>query len=91
MEQKYRFNQFWDITRDRGEYTYPAVQQSIWNTQYNGYARQLNANNLNYQKPAFQHKKFRHYVTNVLLYRNVSGPVKMLFRLANEKNLNSPR
>jgi hypothetical protein len=91
VEQKYRFNQFWDITRDRGEYTYPGVQQSIWNTQYNGYARQLNANNLNYQKPAFQHKKFRHYVTNVLLYRNVSGPVKMLFRLANEKNLNSPR
>jgi len=91
VEQKYRFNQFWDITRDRGEYTYPGVQQSIWNTQYNGYIRQLNPNNLNYQKPAFQHKKFRHYLTNVLLYRNVSGPVKMLFRLSNEKNLNSPR
>lgn len=91
VEQKYRFNQFWDITRDRGEYTYPAVQQSIWNTQYNGYIRQLNPNNLNYQKPAFQHKRFRHYLTNVLLYRNVSGPVKMLFRLSNEKNLNSPR
>lgn len=91
VEQKYRFNQFWDITRDRGEYTYPGVQQSIWNTQYNGYVRQLNPNNLNYQKPAFQHKKFRHYLTNVLLYRNVSGPVKMLFRLSNEKNLNSPR
>jgi len=91
VEQKYRFNQFWDITRDRGEYTYPAVQQSIWNTQYNGYIRQLNPNNLNYQKPAFQHKKFRHYLTNVLLYRNVSGAVKMLFRLSNEKNLNSPR
>ena len=51
----------------------------------------LNPNNLNYQKPAFQHKKFRHYTTNVLLYRNVSGPVKMMLRLSNDKNLNSPR
>jgi hypothetical protein len=91
VEQKYRFNQFWDITRDRGEYTYPNVQQPIWNTELNGYIRTLNANNLNYQKPAFQHKKFRHYTSYVLLYRNVSGPVKMLFRLSTNKNLNSPR
>jgi hypothetical protein len=91
VEQKYRFNQFWDITRDRGEYTYPNVQQPIWNTQLNGYIRTLNPNNLNYQKPAFQHKKFRHYTSYVLLYRNVSGPVKMLFRLSVNKNLNSPR
>lgn len=91
VEQKYRFNQFWDITRDRGEYTYPNVQQPIWNTQLNGYIRTLNPNNLNYQKPAFQHKKFRHYTSYVLLYRNVSGPVKMLFRLSTNKNLNSPR
>ena len=91
VEQKYRFNQFWDITRDRGEYTYPNVQQPIWNTELNGYIRTLNPNNLNYQKPAFQHKKFRHYTSYVLLYRNVSGPVKMLFRLSTNKNLNSPR
>jgi hypothetical protein len=91
VEQKYRFNQFWDITNDRGEYTYPNVQQPIWNTELNGYIRTLNTNNLNYQKPAFQHKKFRHYTSYVLLYRNISGPVKMLFRLSNEKNLNSPR
>lgn len=91
LEQKYRFNQFWDITRDRGEYTYPNVQQPIWNTELNGYIRTLNPNNLNYQKPSFQHKKFRHYTSYVLLYRNVSGPVKMMLRLTNEKNLNSPR
>ena len=91
VEQKYRFNQFWDITNDRGEYTYPNVQQPIWNTELNGYIRNLNTNNLNYQKPAFQHKKFRHYTSYVLLYRNVSGPVKMLFRLSVNKNLNSPR
>jgi hypothetical protein len=91
VEQKYRFNQFWDITNDRGEFTYPNVQQPIWNTELNGYIRSLNANNLNYQKPAFQRKKFRHYTTHTLLYRNISGNVKMLFRLANVKNQNSPR
>jgi hypothetical protein len=91
VEQKYRFNQFWDITRDRGEYTYPNVQQPIWNTELNGYIKTLNPNNLNYQKPAFQHKKFRHYMSNVWLSRNVSGPVKMLLRLSNNKLLNSPR
>jgi len=91
VEQKYRINQFWDITRDRGEYTYPNVQQPIWLTEHNGYIRNLNANNLNYAKPAFQRKKFRHYVSHVLLSRNMSGPVKMILKLTNNKNLNSPR
>jgi hypothetical protein len=90
-EQKYRFNQFWDITRDRGEFTFPNVQQPIWSTELNGYKRQLNINNLDYQKPSFQRKKFRHYTTHTLLYRNISGPVKMLFKITNIKNQYSPR
>jgi hypothetical protein len=90
-EQKYRFNQFWDITRDRGEFTFPNVQQPIWSTELNGYKRQLNINNLDYQKPSFQRKKFRHYTAHTLLYRNISGPVKMLFKIANIKNQYSPR
>jgi hypothetical protein len=91
VEQKYRMNQFWDITRDRGEYTFPNVQQPIWLTEHNGYIRNLNANNLNYAKPAFQRKKFRHYTSHVLLTRNLSGNVKMLLKITNNKNLNSPR
>jgi len=90
-EQKYRFNQFWDITRDRGEFTYPNVQQPIWSTELNGFRRFLNPNNLNYTKSAFERKKFRHYTSHVLLWRNVSGPVKMLFKLSNNKDLYSPR
>jgi hypothetical protein len=90
-EQKYRFNQFWDITRDRGEFTYPNVQQPIWNTELNGYKRDLNINNLDYQKASFERKKFRHYTTHVLLSRSVSGPVKMLFKITNVKNQYSPR
>jgi len=91
VEQKYRFNQFWDVTKDRGEYTYPSVQNTIWNTELNGYKRQLNPNNLDYQKAPFQRKKFRHYTTHVVLRRVVSGPVKMLFKLANDKSQYSPR
>jgi len=90
-EQRYRMNQFWDITRDRGEFTYPNVQQPIWNTELNGYKRQLNINNLDYQKSPFQRKKFRNYTSHILLYRNISGPVKMLFKITNNKNQYSPR
>ena len=123
-ENKYRFNQFWDITRDRGEFdwqvnnnqspavpgdlSYPPVptnaplggsapgtfrQQTIWNTEPNGYVRSLNNFNLNYSvndKP-LQHKKFRHYNTSVLLRRKVSGNKKMLVSITANKNLLSPR
>jgi hypothetical protein len=123
-ENKYRFNQFWDITRDRGEFdwqinnnqappvpgdlSYPPVptnaplggsapgtfrQQTIWNTEPNGYVRTLNNFNLNYSvndKP-LQHKKFRHYNTSVLLRRRISGNRKMLVSITTNKNLLSPR
>ena len=90
-EQRYRFNQFWDITRDRGEFTYPNVQQPMWSTELNGFKRSLNPNNLNYTKSAFERKKFRHYTSHVLLWRNISGPVKMLLKLSNNKDLYSAR
>jgi len=85
VENKYRFNQFWDITKDR------AVQETIFLTEPNGYVKNLNAANLDYSKFPTQHKKFRHYRQVVLLRRLVSGNVKMLFNIANVKNLNSPR
>ena len=82
-EQKYRFNQFWDITNDRGEFS--AAQQSIFNTQWNGYIRNLNAANLNYNKAQTQRKKFRHYYNHILLRRVKSENRKMLLRLNNTK------
>ena len=82
-EQKYRFNQFWDVTKDRGEFT--NVEESIFITQLNGYIKDLNAANLNYNKESLQHKKFRHYYNKVLLRRNISGNRKMLLKLANTK------
>jgi hypothetical protein len=89
VENKYRFNQFWDITKDRGEYT--SAQETIFLTQPNGYVKNLNAANLDYNKYPTQRKKFRHYRQVVLLRRLVSGNIKMLFNIANVKNLNSPR
>jgi len=103
VEQRYRFNQFWDVTRDRGEFPigspYPPptpnvgsyAQQTIWNTGANGYVRVLNANNLNYNKESLQRKKFRHYSTSVLLRKLVSNDSKFLVMTSTNKNLYSPR
>ena len=89
VEQKYRFNQFWDVTNDRGEFT--NAEQPIWNTECNGYIKNLNTINLNYLKSPLQHKKFRSYFTNVILRRSKSGDRKMLLRLNNTKLLISIR
>ena len=82
-EQKYRFNQFWDITYDRGEFS--GATQSIFLTELNGYIRELNQANLNYFKPAFERKKFRHYWNKVLFRRSTSENRQMILKLANTK------
>ena len=90
VEQKFRVNQFWDITADRGEFN-AGVQRPIWLTAWDGYKRELNPANLNYNKSVFERKKFRHYYTNVLFTKKTSGNTKMLMKIANNKTLNSPR
>jgi hypothetical protein len=79
-EQQYRFNQFWDVTNDRGEYS--NAQETIWQTEDNGYIRNLNPNNLNYNKQEFQRKKFRHYNNRVILRRSKNNNVAILVSLA---------
>ena len=88
-ENKYRFNQFWDITKDRGEFT--SIRRHIWNTGANGYIRTLNPVNLDYAKNPHQHKKFRHYHNHILLRRNVSGNNHILLNLTSVKVQYSPR
>jgi len=88
-EQKYRFNQFFDITDDRGEFS--TAERVIFNTEANGYIKILNPNNLNYDKSQLERKKFRHYKNTVLLRRLVSGNRNMIVALAVQMNLNSPR
>ena len=89
-EQKYRFNQFWDVTDNRGEFD-TDIERTIFITEPNGYVRNLNPANLNYNKEALQRKKFRHYKNTVLLRRKVSGDKNMKISLAIQLTLRSPR
>lgn len=82
-ENKYRFNQFYDITKNRGEFT--GVARNVWNTGANGYIKTLNDFNLDYTKDAHQHKKFRHYNNRLFLRKNVSGNTKLRVKLTNAK------
>jgi len=82
-EQKYRFNQFWDVTLDRGEFT--GVENTIYITRLNGYIKDLNTANINLLKSSFERKKFRHYYNHVVLRRSVSDDKKMLLKLNNTK------
>jgi hypothetical protein len=88
-ENKYRFNQFWDITNDRGEYTGASIP--MFNTEPNGYVYPINPTYVNYNKPILQRKKFRHNTNKVFLRRVNSGNNKFLFKISNQKLLQSPR
>jgi len=88
-ENKYRFNQFWDITKDRGEFNSVSLPMII--TEPNGYKFSINPNYVDYAKAALQRKKFRHYVNNIFLRKRVSGKNKFLFKVSNEKLLQSNR
>ena len=92
-EQKYRFDQFNDITKDRGEFN--NVENILITTKDNGYVWYVNPNSVDYFKPATQRKKFRHNNSKVLLRKNpvvvdkrgIIGrdDVKMIFKFINTK------
>jgi hypothetical protein len=88
-ENKYRFNQFWDNTNDRGEFSFD--QTPMWITNCNGYQRTVNPQYINYDKPALQRKKFRHYGNRVVLRKTASTDKKMILKVGLTKHLNSPR
>jgi hypothetical protein len=88
-EQKYRFNQFWDITKDRGEFN--GVSLPMFVTKASGYDYAINPQYVNYQKSPLERKKFRHVVNRVFLRKLKSGDVKLLFKISNQKLLQSPR
>ena len=89
-EQRYRFNQFWDITNDRGEFD-SSVNIPMFNTRANGYEFQINPRYVNYQKAPLERKKFRHNVNRVWLRKLRSSDVKLLFKISNLKVQQSPR
>ncbi len=88
-ENKFRFNQFWDITNDRGEFT--GSQAPMWITRCSGYEREINPTYVDYSKTQLNRKKFRHYGNKIVLRKNRSNDKKMILKLANSKNTQSPR
>jgi len=89
-ENKYRFNQFWDITKDRGEFN-TTVNQPMFITKSNGYQYEINPQYVNYSKVALERKKFRHHVNRVWLRKLKSGDLKILFKISNQKLIQSHR
>ena len=88
-ENKYRFNQFWDITNNRGEFA--STSQSMFITKPNGFEFEIDPLYVNYNKSATQRKKFRHNINKVWLRKYVSGSQKFLFKISNQKTLQSLR
>lgn len=83
-EQKYRFNQFWDITKQRGEFA-ASTNIPMFITESNGYKFKINPAYVNYQKSPLERKKFRHNLNKVFLRKFKSDDVKMLFKISNQK------
>lgn len=89
VENRYRFNMFYDITDDRGEFS--TAQRMIWNTGGNGYVKVLNPVNLNYAKDPLQLKRFRNYGQTIFLRKTVSDYKKFILLITNNKNTISQR
>jgi len=88
-ENKYRVNQFWDITADRGEFS--GNTNILWETAGNGYSKAIKPGSVNYAKSPLERKKFRHYSTRVILKKNISNNIKMLYKIFNLKQAQSYR
>lgn len=90
-ENKYRFNNFYDITKDRHEFPSANPIVPMFITAPDGYHKSINPAYVNVFKPATEHKKFRHFGNKIILRKTQSGDKKMLLKLVNSKMLNSPR
>lgn len=88
-EQKYRFNKFSDIVKDRGEFT--TVKEELINNDDSGYKFTLNKLSLDYAKSIYERKKFRNTQSELYLEKTISGSNKHIFYLNNTKQTNSPR
>jgi len=92
VEQKYRVNQFWDIVKDRGEYS--GAENIFIKYELDGYRRFLDNSALDYNKPVTQHKRIRHFSNLVWLIKNYQkndNNKKIIVYLSNTKNQISNR
>lgn len=89
VEQKTRINEFFDLTKDRGEYT--KNNFPLWTISPNGYVKTVTDAAINQGKNIFERKKFRNVWHKVYLSKTVSGNHKLIFKIANANNTQSPR
>lgn len=82
-ENKYRVNQFWDATRDRGEFT--NSEYHLLPTDESGYKHTLNPVAIDVDKPEEQRKKFRHYFNKFRLIKTICGKNKFIAKIYNIK------
>ena len=90
-EQKYSFNQFYDIVKDRGEFGEDKRRPPIFRTKANGYEKSLVESNLDYSKSELEHKKLRHYKTGIILRKNDCSDENYVVSLASLLKLTSFR
>lgn len=88
-ENKYRVNQFFDMTKDRGEFT--NAEYHLYPVDESGYKNIINPLAIDINKPEEQRKKFRHYFNKFRFIKTESGPNKFIVKLLNIKKLLSPR
>lgn len=83
IEQKYRVNQFYDLTKDRTK----SIPLMV--TQANGYRKVVNKLAVDYGKT--DKKRFRHNYGNIILRRTDPQDKWMTLKYVNEKQIMSPR
>ena len=78
-EQHYRFNQFYDYTKDR------LNNESMFLTKYNGYELDVNSNYIDLSKDRKDLKQFRHYYNSIRFIRNKSNNLNFINKFNNFK------
>ena len=90
-ENKYRFNNFYDVTNDRHEFASATAIVPMFITAPDGYHKSINPAYIDVLKVPTEHKKFRHFGNKIILRKTRSGDKKMLLKLVNSKMLNSSK
>lgn len=88
-EQKISVQQFWDLTKDRGEFS--GNNFPLWQIHANGYIKTPESRSINVNKSQFQRKKFRNLWHKVFLRKNISNDRKYIFKFGDTSQTLSPR
>lgn len=89
IENKWRFNAFFDLTADRGQFGLANI--NMINTDDNGYTFTLNTVYFDASKPVFQRKRLRARTFRIFLRKNNPGNTSLSYLFGNTNNQNSPR